>query len=1532
MANKTAIIAAGTNDASSQSALTTTNITNTITKLQNEGYEVVVIPPNPTSYGVQHDAVVAAAALKGVGIHEGTYSTTNTAQLTSTSATQIRNTYPNAFIVGDDNAVLINNGVVTPNAINARTSDVIYNAVNMTDFLTNYDGGGTTNVFNSGNTSSYKPPVTTTSQSDAYSLANPASALGMTDFASGLSSFNDYLDVKHHIQEELVAGTQDLGRAIVKAEYSYTMRELLCGLLAGKGLKLPNIQMCLSMNLRGLLGMDGITGTLQDALNQAQGMVDQFLDHTSINNVLGRLNGIIQEASSIANMINFCGTPIQPQAIPNMLEGAFGSFLGAGQNIVNALGEVIPSEVSACASLGADGKPQFKANIFNSGALKTIGDNLSAIQNGSIGSTALSEIVGSLNSVSDEFGKLIDKETYINGTGGSGYDTGGSQFTCGTLATQVVIGKLYEIETLGTSDFTTIGASANSVGTTFTATAVGTGTGCVREVNTVIGVLHNPDSEGVAGNAALAASIKNAYDQVGGYPVVAEDGTIHDNIFEVLLEPEMLKKVRSNDNPAGLIQRQNPVYDYCGNVIGYTQTTTSGSEERSGGSAPITSSLPGNLGQGDRATASTVFKANNKSPGIQPTNTGPNTVTNEIDSPKIPAMTQAERDSMVAINGAIVYNQDTNKFQGYANGTWTDFDGSGGGGGSSSFVLTVQDEGSSLSTGATILDFTGAGVTATGNSSTKTINIPGSALTVQDEGSALSTAGTTLNFTGAGVVASGTGSTKTINIPGGTAQNVFSEIAVSGQSNVTADNPTDTLTLIAGTGISITTNAGSDEVTFTNTQPENIISQGNSNVTVTDTGSDGTITFDTEGTDRWQFTSAGHLVPVADNTYDIGTATNLVRDIYVSNTSIKFGSSAIPLTVSGSNRLNFNSNQLMENLVDDTTPQLGGTLDANGNDIDMGTNILTDTNLGQFITAYGWGDHGVAGYLTTADVYKQMIVTDTDSGFTWAETGTHTASGLTDTFSFVSGTGIDLDVDTTNGAVRISRAGTGASFSQSSFTGDGSDTTFDTGNTNLVDVQVFVNGVLMTPGTDYTFVAATGIITFGVAPLNNDEIYAYEYTETPGSITLTTLGIPNHEKIVVDGSGNVSLDDNEKLKFGDDGDLEIYHDSLNSYIDDTGTGSLFLRSGTTYIQNAAGSKTSIATNAGAGQTIYFNNDPVFETTATGIYLKGSTIEFEGSSANGFETTVTATNPTQDNTITLPDATGTVALTSDLTSYIALTNLSVGTEGTASGDGAIAYNNSTGVFTYTPPTAAGIGAGTMNDVVDDTSPQLGGDLDVNGQKIVTASNGHILIQPDGSGKIGIGSVTSPDTIMHFKIDEPIITLQREDNTKIPGVRWEGAAGYEAASILLDGTNGTTNTLIFKTFDGTSNVERLRLMSTVGEGAVVTGSLEAGSYKTTNYTDDDGTATLTTTSATTIDTWPATATSGEYLIEAVQGSDSQVCKIICLKTSSGMDISVYGILYTGASALVTFTGAAGPVLQATPASASSMTIKWKRTFIN
>ena len=42
--------------------------------------------------------------------------------------------------------------------------------------------------------------------------------------------------------------------------------------------------------------------------------------------------------------------------------------------------------------------------------------------------------------------------------------------------------------------------------------------------------------------------------------------------------------------------------------------------------------------------------------------------------------------------------------------------------------------------------------------------------------------------------------------------------------------------------------------------------------------------------------------------------------------------------------------------------------------------------------------------------------------------------------------------------------------------------------------------------------------------------------------------------------------------------------------------------------------------------------------------------------------------------------------------------------------------------------------TGGDVVDDTSPQLGGDLDVNGNKIVSTSNGNIEIEPNGTGDV------------------------------------------------------------------------------------------------------------------------------------------------------------------------------------------------------
>ena len=67
----------------------------------------------------------------------------------------------------------------------------------------------------------------------------------------------------------------------------------------------------------------------------------------------------------------------------------------------------------------------------------------------------------------------------------------------------------------------------------------------------------------------------------------------------------------------------------------------------------------------------------------------------------------------------------------------------------------------------------------------------------------------------------------------------------------------------------------------------------------------------------------------------------------------------------------------LADIVEDTTPQLGGTLDANGNTIDMGTNEITDVKVGQWDTAYGWGDHSTAGYLTSAGFTTTVTATPT---------------------------------------------------------------------------------------------------------------------------------------------------------------------------------------------------------------------------------------------------------------------------------------------------------------------------------------------------------------------------------------------------------------------------------------------------------------------------------------------------------------------------------------------------------------------------
>jgi hypothetical protein len=76
-------------------------------------------------------------------------------------------------------------------------------------------------------------------------------------------------------------------------------------------------------------------------------------------------------------------------------------------------------------------------------------------------------------------------------------------------------------------------------------------------------------------------------------------------------------------------------------------------------------------------------------------------------------------------------------------------------------------------------------------------------------------------------------------------------------------------------------------------------------------------------------------------------------------------------------------------------------------------------------------------------------------------------------------------------------------------------------------------------------------------------------------------------------------------------------------------------------------------------------------------------------------------------------------------------------------GDLAFNTSVNVLKYYDGTNwQSIVAGGLSDVVQDGSPQLGGNLDVNGFNITSASNGNVTILPNGTGKVSIDGIFYP----------------------------------------------------------------------------------------------------------------------------------------------------------------------------------------------
>jgi len=86
---------------------------------------------------------------------------------------------------------------------------------------------------------------------------------------------------------------------------------------------------------------------------------------------------------------------------------------------------------------------------------------------------------------------------------------------------------------------------------------------------------------------------------------------------------------------------------------------------------------------------------------------------------------------------------------------------------------------------------------------------------------------------------------------------------------------------------------------------------------------------------------------------------------------------------------------------------------------------------------------------------------------------------------------------------------------------------------------------------------------------------------------------------------NVVMDDNNQLIIGNGSDLKIYHDGSNSYVDEQGTGSLFIRGSSTIdLITADGTEYMARFQVNGYNKLYHNGLEKLETTATGVTITG----------------------------------------------------------------------------------------------------------------------------------------------------------------------------------------------------------------------------------------------------------------------------------------------------------------------------------------
>jgi len=159
---------------------------------------------------------------------------------------------------------------------------------------------------------------------------------------------------------------------------------------------------------------------------------------------------------------------------------------------------------------------------------------------------------------------------------------------------------------------------------------------------------------------------------------------------------------------------------------------------------------------------------------------------------------------------------------------------------------------------------------------------------------------------------------------------------------------------------------------------------------------------------------------------------------------------------------------------------------------------------------------------------------------------------------------------------------------------------------------ISVTGIITGNGSGLTGVASTdniitsteakllgGVVLSGVSTFQNSDV---NFQGSQAGVTSITFDA---------SADTLQFQDQSYLKFGAAGDLQIYHDSVNSYVKDSGTGVLRIASNQIQVTNAAASEVQANFIENGAVELYYDNTKRLETASTdkggGVIVTGKIV-------------------------------------------------------------------------------------------------------------------------------------------------------------------------------------------------------------------------------------------------------------------------------------------------------------------------------------